>query len=248
MTYPAIGSAHHAPRVAFSTSPTSTAVASNPSMNVTRPSVWRTGLPKCVARTRLACRESEHHHRRDRSPRDSQQRVLRVETGDEYPRALHGQIDRKNDEGPADDAKGTALPLLSGTRQLPDDHRASADLDQRIEAEPTECYRASRDGGDYQHDDADDVAAERDRFQLVAVTEQPASSLWRQGRRWEGRHSTSGIAGAESGGVRSCGRRQSRDNASRPSGVPGQWPRTASTPERLMTPRSTKLMMMASSA
>jgi len=98
-----------------------------------------------------------------------------VETGDEYDGRLHRDVDRERDEGEADQSQRLALAIVTGARQFPEHDRARTNLNEAVETESRKCDRTRPDGGEREHDDADNVPAERDAFEHNAAAEQSCS-------------------------------------------------------------------------
>ena len=81
--------AHHHPAAAFSTRPTSTAVASKPSMKVTRPFCLQYGVVESCTRAGLAAGEAKHHSGGDGRPDDAEGAMAGVVTGGENDHCLN---------------------------------------------------------------------------------------------------------------------------------------------------------------
>jgi hypothetical protein len=67
------------------------------------------------------------------------------------------------------------LSIVTGARQFPEHDRARTNLNETVETESRKRNRTRPDRGEREHDDADDVPAERDAFEHNAAAEQSCS-------------------------------------------------------------------------
>ena len=166
------GSAHHQPAAAFSASPASTARARMPSTRVTRPLGYQHRVAECPPGPGLARRQREHHRRGHRGPGDPERTVPRPVPGRQDQNRLDRQVGGQGQERDADQPERPPLTVLAGPGKLPQDHRARADLDQRIQPEPGQRHGPGRHRRHGQHDDAGHVPAQRDALQDPSAAQQ----------------------------------------------------------------------------
>jgi hypothetical protein len=100
--------------------------------------------------------------------------VVRVEPYDQHDRGLDHHVQPKSSEGRANEAEGPLLPSFADAGQLPNDDHRRRDLDQRVQAEPDQRDRPSRQRGDTEDHHADDVPGQRRVLQCEPSTEEPA--------------------------------------------------------------------------
>ena len=145
-------------------------------MNVTRPSVRRTGLSSAAPVRCLAGCKKEHRYGGDRRPDDPHWAVVGVKACDEHDRALDTEINSQGDKGATDEPHRPSLARLGNVGQFPEHNRRGTDLDQTVEAKASKRDRSRNDRRDCKHDDADDVPAERRVFEVPTPSQQPRSN------------------------------------------------------------------------
>jgi hypothetical protein len=112
--------------------------------------------------------EGEHDYGCDGGPGDAQWAVPRVEGGGQHDDGLSGDVGAERDEGSADQSQSSPLAVFTGAGQLPQNDRAGADLDQRVEAEAGQRNRPGCHGCDGQDGDADQVPGQGCALQIHA--------------------------------------------------------------------------------
>ncbi|MGI8756508.1 MAG: hypothetical protein ACR2MB_11730 [Acidimicrobiales bacterium] len=131
----------------------------------------------------LAGREAEHDDARGSEPGDAERRRIGSDAQGERGDGLDGDVDGEQEEREADEAHGTGLVVAGfGALELPDDDDRRRDLDERVEREPSQRHRPSRNRSRNQETDLDDVPPERGVLQaeLAPAKQRPALA----GKSW----------------------------------------------------------------